>query len=126
MKSIRLLFVLLSLTASLYARDITVSDLSCENKRNPVGLDELKPRLSWKISGTEGSLMQTAYSIRVATDPRFSAGSIVWESGKVNSGESVLREYDGPAPDPCTRYYWQVRVWDNKGNVSKWSEPGYW
>ncbi|MDX9811474.1 MAG: family 78 glycoside hydrolase catalytic domain [Bacteroidales bacterium] len=126
MKTIRLFLLLLSFSGSLFAQNLLVSDLSCDNKRNPLGIDNPKPGLSWKISGSEGSLMQTAYSIRVATDPRFSGRSIIWESGKVNSDESVLREYGGPAPLAGTRYYWQVRIWDNKGNVSKWSETGFW
>ena len=32
----------------------------------------------------------------------------------------------GPALASQTRYYWQVRVWDNDGNASAWSGPDAW
>ncbi len=70
--------------------------------------------------------MQTAYSLRVAVDPKFSASRTIWQSGKIESDESVLVGYKGQDLKPCQRYYWQVRVWDNKGRASKWSEVAYW
>jgi alpha-L-rhamnosidase len=44
----------------------------------------------------------------------------------VLSDESVLVIYKGPDLKPGQRYYWQVKVWDNKGRESKWSETAYW
>ena len=65
--------------------------------------------------------MQTAYSIRVATDEKFSSSKIVWQSGKVESDESILQTYKGPDLKSGQRYFWQVKIWDNKGKESKWS-----
>ncbi len=45
----------------------------------------------------------------------------MWESGKVASDESILQDYKGPALQSGKRYFWQVRIWDNKGRSSKWS-----
>ena len=107
---------------SIYSQDITVKNLTAEHKKDPIGIDILTPRLSWKIYGTGNDIMQTFYSIRISTDQKFSSGKMVWQSGKTKSEESILVPYNGPALKSGTRYFWQVMVWDNKGRESKWSE----
>jgi len=126
MKSLRITFLLMIISGSLLAQNLTVRDLKCEHKVNPVGIDALQPRLSWKISGIGNNIMQTAYSLRVATDPKFPSSKMVWQSGKINSDESVLQTYKGSDLKSGQRYYWQVRVWDNKGRSTKWSETAFW
>ena len=42
-----------------------VSSLVCEYKKNPIGTDVKKPRLSWKIKSDERDLMQKAYQVQV-------------------------------------------------------------
>lgn len=103
----------------------TVSDLSVNYRKNPVGIDDLRPRLSWRISAETRGFVQNAYQVQVAYDPDFGS-EIVWDSEKVKSDRSVHIEYQGPALQSRTRYYFRVRVWDRQGNVSAWSESGYW
>lgn len=126
MKSLKLLLILLCLSGSIYAQDLSVKDLTLEHKKDPVGIDVTQPRFSWKIVGSGNSIMQSAYSIRVATDPGFSSRSMVWQSGKIESDESVLLAYKGTTLKSGQRYFWQVTIWDNKGKKSKWSETAFW
>jgi alpha-L-rhamnosidase len=126
MKSFRLMLTLLFIPSMLFSQDLSTYDLSCEHKTDPAGIDNLQPRLSWKLNGTGNNITQTAYSLRVALDPKFSSTKTIWQSGKITSDESVLIAYKGPELKPYQRYYWQVRVWDNKGRVSKWSEAAFW
>ncbi len=126
MKQLSLTLALLFLFIASESQDLTVKELACDHKINPIGIDNPKPKLSWKIYGTGNSIMQSSYSIRVATDSKFSAQTIVWETGKVDSDESILCSYGGRGLISGQRYYWQVRIWDNKGRVSKWSETAYW
>ena len=106
------------------AQDISVSGLSTDHRTNPVGIDNKKPGFSWKIVARERNVIQTSYNVEVATTSRFQASSLVWQSGKVNSDESVLVSYQGKDLEPSKKYYFRVKVWDNRGNVSKWSETG--
>ncbi|MEO5682309.1 MAG: glycoside hydrolase family 78 protein [Chitinophagaceae bacterium] len=118
--------LLLLLTQTIFSQKLSVTDLSCEHKINPMGVDASAPRLSWKLSGAGRAIMQTAYSIKVGTDKNFSAKSSSWQSGKVAGSESVLLPYAGTALQPGKRYYWQVKVWDANNNESAWSSPAYW
>jgi alpha-L-rhamnosidase len=126
MKSFNLSVFLLLISAYVFSQQLSVSDMNCEHKTNPVGIDVLQPRLSWKITGQGRGLLQTAYSVRVATDQKFQAGKIVWQSGKIMSGESILVPYNGTELKTGQKYYWQVKIWDNNSKVSKWSETAFW
>jgi len=126
MKSFTLTLILLCIIGSSYAQDLYVKDLTVEHKKNPVGVDYKLPRFSWKIIGSGNNILQTAYSIRVSTDIKFSSTKNIWQSGKIVSGESVLQPYNGPELKSGQRYFWQVKIWDNKKRESKWSDAAYW
>jgi alpha-L-rhamnosidase len=125
MKHFNLSIAIFFLFISTVAQDLSVRNLTCDHRVNPLGIDKLKPVFSWKIYGSGNSLMQTAYSIRVSTDMKFSSGKIIWQTGRVESDESILHVYKGADLKSGERYYWQVRIWDNSGRVSKWSETAW-
>ncbi len=50
----------------------------------------------------------------------------VWDSGKVESDQSINVAYAGPELKSRQRYYWQVRVWDQQGNASEYSLAAWW
>src|SRR5262245_90966 len=78
---------------------IEVVRLRTEYKENPIGIDVRRPRLGWQIISEDRGVVQSAYQVRVTRgEPGFgSAGGTVWDSGKVNSDESVHVVYEGPA-----------------------------
>jgi len=127
-KVIGFLLVILS-TAMLghAATPLSVSNLRCEYKSNPVGIDITNPRMSWELVSSERGTLQTAYQVRVASSTAdFPKKKLIWDSGKKNSDASIHVAYEGPALESERRYYWQVEVWDNQGRDSGWSEPAYW
>ena len=126
MKTLKLTLALLCFFGAAFASDLSVKDLTVEHSKNPIGIDVVQPRFSWKITGTGNNILQSAYSIRVATDEKFSGNKVVWQSGKTESTESILQTYKGPILKSGQRFFWQVKIWDNKGRESKWSETAFW
>jgi alpha-L-rhamnosidase len=109
------------------AAPLSVVNLRCEYKTNPVGIDVLQPRLSWELVSPVRSTVQTAYQIRVAvSQAALASGELIWDSGKQSSDTSTQVPYQGPALASGHRYYWQVEAWDNHGNASGRSSPQYW
>lgn len=88
-----------------------IYDMKTEDLINPIGIDEKKPRFSWKLQSKISGTVQTAYRIIVRSD-----NDTVWDSGKVTSDRSICIEYDGQSLSAMTKYSWQVSVWDEQGN----------
>ena len=107
---------------------LEVHSLSCELLVNPMGIDTRLPRLAWKLRSTERGQLQSAWRVLVASSPdELHAGAAdLWDSGRVESGESVSLDYGGKPLTSRQRCYWRVRVWDARGEPSAWSEPASW
>jgi alpha-L-rhamnosidase len=112
--------------AALAAQAFHVEGLRAEYHVNPVGIDVRAPRLSWKLHAERRGTMQGGYQLRVATDSAALGRAPIWDTGRVASDSSVHRAYAGPALESATRYWWQVRAWDDRGRASEWSRPAYW
>lgn len=109
---------------------ISLKDPLCENLKDPIGLDVLNPRFSWKLLADKDqrNVTQTAYELKVAENRKnlLNGKNLVWSTGKIASDASVFVSYDGPELKSGYTYFWQVRAWDNNGKRSKWSEVGSW
>ncbi len=114
--------------STLSSAKTMITGLKCEYLSNPLGINVINPRLTWQIESDEANFVQTAYEIRVAkSQPIFGPkDKLIWSSGKVTSCQSVNIEYAGLQQEPKTRYFWQVRIWNNNGKVTNWSEPSWW
>ena len=102
---------------------LMVTHLQCEGLVRPNAIDAASPRFSWRLESDERGVRQTAYQVRVTEvgaggDP---AGSAV-ESARVGSDQSQWVEITAFKAKPKARYEWRVRVWDNHGHDSGWSE----
>lgn len=101
--------------------------LTCEYTENPIGIHSRNPRLAWKMKGSGRGRKQTAYQIRAFHSQAMpeEEGSLCWESGRVEESGSVGICYEGEALHSRERVYWCVRIWDEEGCVSPWSDIQY-
>jgi len=123
----------LTLTAFLLAplgmlHAVEVRGLHCEYQANPLGIDVPQPRLRWVIESTRRGAMQTAYQVLVASTPDKLAKDQgdLWDSGKTASDQSIHVEYAGKPLASRLRCHWKVRVWDEDGAASAWSDSATW
>lgn len=122
------LFLLISgINRSILAQSyegLKITDLRTEYFTNPIGIDDSNPRLSWIIKSDQRNTRQTSYQVQVSDTNEFT--TIIWDTGIVKSDQSIHVGYVGPQLESRKRYYWRVRIEDNHGNQSDWSETAYW
>lgn len=106
---------------------LTLHSLTCNDQSNPFGIDDPQPVLGWQMRSEQRGQAQSAYRVLVASAPYLLDDSVgdVWDSGRVESGQSVAVKYGGAALMSRTRYWWTVQVWDGAGQTSEWSEPAW-
>jgi alpha-L-rhamnosidase len=118
---------LLVFVASAEAK-LTVKDLRCEYKVNPLGIDETKPRLMWALDSEQRNQNQTAWKVLVASSEEVlneNKGDL-WDSGKVEGDQTDQIVYGGRELKSGQTAYWKVKSWDRDGNESAFSEPARW
>ncbi len=102
--------------------------LRCEYLENPLGLDAAQPRLSWMVTSRARNQKQSAYQILVAASKpalQQDRGDL-WDSGRVNSDETIQILYSGRPLTSGQTCYWKVRVWDKDGKPSPYSRTAFW
>jgi alpha-L-rhamnosidase len=102
--------------------------LTAEYLRDPVGLQEAMPLLSWRLSDPRRGGRQTACQIEAATSHKalLDGQANRWNSGRVKTEQSTLIAYEGSRPGSGERVWWRVRYWDQNGAPSPWSAPAFW
>ncbi|MGM9759054.1 MAG: family 78 glycoside hydrolase catalytic domain [Parabacteroides sp.] len=102
-------------------------NLRCEYMTSPLGIDNRRPLLSWQMNSQTRDAAQSGWQVMVASSRELlEAGTPdLWDSGR-RDGRDIRVEYDGKELQPFSRCYWKVRIWDEKGNVSRWSKTAQW
>ena len=90
-----------------------INRLRCNHEKRPLGVTGT-PAFSWEVSSDLNQTRQTAFQMIIQTNQE-----IIFDSGKVQSKQTV--EYRPPdfIAMPFIEYSWTVKVWDNHGNEAE-------
>ncbi len=108
-------------------KELLIENLQCEYTINPIGIDTTDPRLGWQTTSTHRNKSQSAYQVLIASSPdklNKNKGDIL-NTGKVPSNEQSGLTFGTLPLKSSTRYYWKVRIWDESGKASKYSEMAF-
>ncbi len=100
-------------------------DLRVEGRVDPIGLDEPRPRLTWRVELAPDAVRQRGFAIEVARDPSFRRATRVWTATDDSTGEAAVR-YAGPPVGSRAARFWRVRLTDDLGIVGAWSRRASW
>lgn len=105
---------------------IEASGLKADYETNPIGIDRI-PQFSWEVDGNYEGVYQNAYRVMIASSPELleEGRADIHDSGKVLSPESTAVTFPDIPFQSRTRYYWRVKIWDEKGTESPWSETAF-
>lgn len=118
-----LIFMLLSAWA--FGQTMSVVHLKTDYRVDPLGIDNPAPDFSWILQSGERGMAQTAFEILVADNLKNLDAGNCWQSGKTTGNQTFGIRYAGKSLQSFTRYFWKVRVWEQKGEASEWSRPSW-
>lgn len=88
---------------------LKLKDFTIEYLDNPMGIDVERPRFSWKLASDKKDIVQKTYHIVVKNKEKE-----VWNSGVIESEQSICVKYDGEALEARTIYDVLVEACDNQ------------
>ncbi|MEU3616356.1 glycoside hydrolase family 78 protein [Streptomyces sp. NPDC006872] len=93
-----------------------------EHHREPLGIGESAPRLSWRTVTDATDWRQAAHQVEIAA----ADGTVLADTGRVASAESLLVPWPGRRLGSRERVGVRVRVWgEGEDEPSPWSETSY-
>ncbi len=125
--SITLLIVFIFLMNPAVNNDtgLKTGNLTCNFLNNPVAVETVNPKFSWQLTSPLRNQYQSSYRILVADNEKdiHASTGTTWDSGKVESDQSVMVDYKGPVLIAGRKYFWKVKAWSRDGKESPWSNP---
>lgn len=88
--------------------------VTCNHESNPAPFAG-NPVFGWSFTGDSQELMQKAYRLQIFAEQD---AEPVYDSGRVESGESVDVKAEGFQTSPRERYTWRVQIWDSRDETA--------
>ncbi len=102
--------------------------LQVDNLSAPLGIDDPKPHFSWILNDPARGARQTVYEVLVASRAELlqPGRADVWDSGRIESAQSLNVSYAGSNLAPSTRYFWRVKLWGVEARPYAESQVNWW
>ncbi|MDP2335227.1 MAG: family 78 glycoside hydrolase catalytic domain [Bacteroidota bacterium] len=117
--------ICLFLTILVFGQNTEIRLLKTDHQITPLGSDNPTPEFSWILQSSERGTTQTAFEILVSDDQKKLESGNCWQSGKIQGSKTFGIRYAGKLLKSVTRYFWKVRVWNQKDEASEWSQPSW-
>ena len=113
-----MMLLLLIITKTAGAQQLQLSNLLCDYRNNPIGVSASNPVFSWQLKSAQYNVKQQSYQILVSDDSiaLVKGSANMWNSNLIISDTSIQHAYQGKPLQAAKKYYWKVRVRDNKNN----------
>lgn len=116
-------FCIFLVNKSLFSQ--TAINLKTEDLVKPTGLTTPNPLLSWELKLPTKTTKQSGYQIIVASSEANLKKNLgdIWDTKKVVSNQTSLFEYKGKTLETNKKYFWKVKLWNEKAKPMAWSLP---
>lgn len=123
MKILYISFLLLFFINTSLEASISIKEATCNGKNDPLNILPYDINFSWKIESKKLNVSQIAYRYVISSSEEMLKKGIydIYDSGKINSNNSIFITYNGPKLKSVNEYYWKVKVWSNIDG-SCWSD----
>ena len=124
----QLTIVVVLFVSGIFAQNpLSLTNLRCEQMKNPIGLAVKSPRFSWWINSSNRNTKQSTFHILVADTQEKLNKNIgnSWDSKVVASDASIQVAYNGIGLEAGKKYFWKVKIQDQTGHESVWSETAW-
>ena len=74
-----------------------------------------KLSFSWQMESDKNNAFQEAYEIEICNE----YNKVIWNSGRINSGNSINVKYEGIALKGREQYFFKIKVWNNYGELAE-------
>lgn len=96
-----------------------VRKITINYQENPWGVTG-SPQFAWVMESDGKGILQTAYRLQILEEED---AHPVYDSGRVNTAQSSQIRVEGFRTESLIRYAVRVKVWNNLGEESPWSQP---
>jgi alpha-L-rhamnosidase len=126
-KAALLAFIIILIPFTKQFSNCNPDNLRVDYRVNPIGIDNRLPKFSWQMNDTRTGAKQTAWQIMVASTPELleSGKPDMWDSGIKSSSRNKQIVYNGKPLKSCSRYYWNVKIWDRDNKPGEISAQAF-
>lgn len=105
----------------------TAINLKTDGVVKPEKISNTSPLLSWQMKPVSKASKQTGYQIIIASTEANLKKNLgdIWDTKKVTSTATETIEYGGKALESNKKYFWKIKLYNEKAKAGAWSLPSY-